>query len=201
MDRINQTGPNPIAFPAAVTASALMLVCALLLTGAVSNATGTPGAGRAADAQQPASVRIGTYDSRAVAVAYARSAQLADKLKDLQRQRSEAEKAADKKRVEQLDAQGESMQIRMHLQGFSNAPIDDVLEIVRDRLAGVAQQKNVMAIACVADYHDPSVELVDVTDELVQLFNPDAQTLKIVSQVRAQKPLAIEVVAKMPAKS
>src|SRR5688572_16736637 len=61
-------------------------------------------------------IRIGTYDSRAIAVAYARSEQFASHMRELQRRRAEAVKAKDKKLIEQLEAQGQAMQIRMHLQ-------------------------------------------------------------------------------------
>ena len=158
--------------------------------------------GRGADATAPAgpTIRVGTYDSRALAVAYTRSEQSAEKLKALQQQRAEAVKAGDTKRVEELNAQGESMQVRLNLQGFSVAPVGDVLETVREVLPGVAQRKQVTIIVSAADYHGPSVEIVDVTDDLVQLFNPNAQTLKIVNELRKQKPVAIEVAARMSAK-
>ncbi len=144
----------------------------------------------------PAALRIGTYDSRAVAAAYARSEKFAQKMTDPHRQRSEAEKAGDKNLIAELDAQGESMQVRRHLQGFSTASVDDVLDAVRDKLPSVANQKNVPVITRAADYRDASIELVDVTDELVALFDPNEQTLKVVRELRKQKPMAIEEVAK-----
>jgi hypothetical protein len=58
-----------------------------------------------------------------------------------------------------------------------------------------------VAIASVADWHDSTVELVDVTDALVALFEPDAQTLKIVQEVRGRAPEPIEVIAKVPARN
>jgi hypothetical protein len=147
-----------------------------------------------------ATLGIGTYDSRAVAIAYARSKKFAQKVGDLERQRLEAQKAGDKKRIAELEAQREAMQVRLHLQGFSTAPIEDVLEKVHEGLADVAKRKNIAAIARAIDYHDASAELVDVTDDLVALFNPDEQTLKTVRDLRKQKAAAIEEVAKMPAK-
>ena len=150
-------------------------------------------------AGQAAAVRIGIYDSRAVAVGYARSEQCAEQMKDLRRQHAEAQKAGDQKLVERLEARGESMQIRLNLQGFSTAPVDDVLDAVRDDLPGLAKQKGLAAIVRSADYHSDSVEPVDVTDDLVALFKPDKQTLKLVQDLRTRKPLAIEEVARMPA--
>lgn len=180
-------------------ASIALLLCALTFAIYIAPALADPS--RSAQApSKPAVLRIGTYDSRALAVAYARSEKFAQKMSELHRQRSDAEKAGDKNRVAELDALGESMQARMHLQGFSTAPVDDVLDTVRDRLPDVAKQENVAAVARAIDYQDASTELVDVTDELVALFNPDEQTLKIVSDLRKQKPTAIEEVARMPAK-
>src|SRR5437762_2868228 len=71
------------------------------------------------DTQPSAAVRIGTYDSRSVAVAYVRSAQFQTIMTDLQKQRADAVKANDAARIAQLEAKGESMQRRIHLQGFS----------------------------------------------------------------------------------
>src|SRR5262249_48041648 len=144
-------------------------------------------------------VRIGTYDSRAVAVAYARSGEFTARSKDLQRQRTDAEKAGEDARVAELETIGQSMQTRLHLQGFSTAPVDDILQIVADKLPGVAQQNHLAIITRAAEYHVEGVTLVDVTNDLVALFNPDTQTLKIVNDLRAQKPLPIEQVASMPA--
>ena len=144
-------------------------------------------------------VRIGVYDSRAIAVAYIRSDLSAAKLNDLLRERSEAEKRGDAARVAELNELGESLQIRRHLQGFSAAPVDDILDVVRDRLPEVAKEQNIAIITREADYHDGTVELIDITDALVKLFDPDQQTLKMIRELRQREPEAIERIAKLPA--
>lgn len=143
-------------------------------------------------------IRIGTFDSRCVATAYGRSPAFADRLKQLHQQRAEAQKAGDKARVAQLETQAENIQLRLHLQVFSNAPVDDVLEHVRSELPAIASRSDVIAIVPAVEFHDPAVELVDLTDDLIRLFEPDAQTLKTVGQLRKHKPQAIEEVARMP---
>ena len=40
-------------------------------------------------------------------------------------------------------------------------------------------------------YKDPSIEIVDVTSHLVMLFNPDETTLKLLEDLREQKPIAL----------
>jgi len=148
---------------------------------------------------QPASrVRLGTYDSRAIAIAFVRSDLSGDIMKELLAQREAAQKQGDRKRVQALNEQGESMQLRRHLQGFSNAPVDDILSLVEDELALVAEREQVVAIVAAADYHGPEVVLVDVTEALVALFKPDAATLQGIKELRTRAPEPIEAVARMP---
>ena len=44
------------------------------------------------------------------------------------------------------------------------------------------------------DIRDSTVETVDVTDQLVALFNPDERTLTLIQGVRKHKPMALEAV-------
>lgn len=155
-------------------------------------AAGTGGTPNAAHA-----VRLGFYDSRAIAVAHARSPAFAQRMKSLHEEHAAAKAAGDKQRLAELDARGRAQQARLYLQGFSTAPIGDVLESIADRLPAVANDAGVSAIIPTADYNDPSVELVDVTDALVRLFEPDASTLKVITELRAKQPLAIEQAATM----
>jgi hypothetical protein len=179
--------------------SAIVLGGVLWMGGAQSRQPQDSAAASATAQEQAVRLRVGTYDSRAIAVAYGRSDFFTEKFKSLQRQHGEAQKSGDNKQIDQLKKQAESMQLRMHLQAFSDGPVDDVIAAVRDKLPVVAKQANVAAIVRAADHHDAiSVELVDVTDELVALFNPDKQTLQVVKDVRHTKPTAIEEVARMP---
>lgn len=182
----------------AILLAALAIVCVGILL-VHSSALQAADSRQAPVAHDVEPVRIGTYDSRAVAVAYARSDLMRQKLAGPLKELAEAKKAGDQKRVDELNAMGESMQIRLHLQGFSNARVDDILDVVRDELPNVAAQMNVAVITNAINYHNASVELVDVTDELVALFHPDPETLKIVADARALEPLPIEDVARMPA--
>jgi hypothetical protein len=98
--------------------------------------------------------------------------------------------------VREIEAQGGSLQLRLRLQGFSTAPVDDLLDAVQDRLPEAAREAGVAAIMRSVDFYDPRVEIVDVTDALVALFEPDAQVLSLVAELRSQPPLALEVVAR-----
>jgi hypothetical protein len=173
-------------------AVAVLLVMGLALLGSAAVPV------RAAPSLQDGApaLRIGTYDSRAIAIAYARSAHLEAVHADLMRRRAEAAEGGDETLVREIEALGGSLQLRLHLQGFSTAPVDDLLDAVRDRLPEAARGAGVSAIMRSVDFYEPRVEIVDVTDALVALFEPDAGVLSLVAELRSQPPLALEVVAR-----
>ena len=178
-------------------AATLALVALTAGTIAVARQADRTGAAPANDR-----VRIGTYDSRAVAIAYARSKPFLQRTSDLHAQHQRATEAGDQKAAGRLAKEGQELQVRMHLQGFSNAPVDEILAQVRDQLPEVAQRRGLIAIVPSTDFRDDArVEVVDVTDDLVSLFDPDAQTQKIITDLKKQPPLPIEQVALMDHKT
>jgi ribosomal protein L12E/L44/L45/RPP1/RPP2 len=146
---------------------------------------------QAVGAQEPPApkLRVGTYDPRAVAVAYAASETFQKQLKQKMQELKEAEAKGDAKRARELKGWGESRQWLLHLQGFAGAPVDDILATVKDRLAAVAKAAGVAVITSKADYSGADVETVDITDQLVKLFNPSEKTLKTIRELRKQPPM------------
>lgn len=145
-------------------------------------------------------MRVGVYDSRAVAVAYGRSKQHAKVLGELMSAHKQAKAAGDTARVAELEKQGEMQQVRLHLQAFSNAPVEDAMDAVREKLPSVMEKRGVSVLTAKADASAAGVEMVDVTYDVVLLFEPDAATLKIVADMKGKDALPIEQVAKMGAK-
>ena len=96
----------------------------------------------------PPPLRIGTYDTRALALVYYRSAEFGEEMSRLTAERDKAKAAGDQKRVDELQTQGQNSQRRAHAQGFSNAPIDNILILPRfkDAIAAVAKDAKVAAV-------------------------------------------------------
>jgi hypothetical protein len=179
----------------AIAAAALTLIWSRPLENAQGADTPNARAVRADGAQPaPARVRIGTYDGRAIAVAFAPTPIHNAQIAELMKQAKEAEAAGDTKRVEELRAKGSALQTVRHLQAFGNAQVDDILQHVRDKLPEVAEAAGVCAIVRETDFRDGSVDTVDVTDRIVALFNPNERTLKTVKEIRGRKPMALETV-------
>jgi len=139
--------------------------------------------------QSDAKIRIGTYDTRAVALAYLRSLAFEKELAQLRAQADKARADGDANRLMELEKQGGQGQQRAHAQVFSNAPIDNILPKLKESMPAVAKEANVVAIVPKADWNDTSIELVDVTDLLVEQFKPTEQTRKIIAEIRGSRPM------------
>jgi hypothetical protein len=146
-------------------------------------------------AQSPATttkVRIGTYNTRAVALAYGRSEAV---LSEIGKKTKEGQAAKDKdaKRYAQIKTEMEEMQALRHAQVFADAPIGDIMATMKDVLPDIAQKAGVTAIVPQVNYQDPAIEVVDVTDALVAHYKPDEKTLKFIKDLKSKPPVSYKV--------
>jgi hypothetical protein len=159
----------------------VLLACGLALAAGAAPATKTEAGGEGRRA-----FRVGQYDARAVAVAWAVSNPHAKIMADKVDEMKNAKAAGDQAKIKSLEEWGKRHQETLHRQGFSGADVSDILARVKDQVPGVAQSAGVDVLVRRADYLDPSVEVVDVTDELVKLFEPSERTLKAIAALKKQ---------------
>jgi hypothetical protein len=140
--------------------------------------------------------KIGVYDSRAVAYAHFWSAPYQKQLQQKMNVAQAAKKAGDAK-FKELSAALKSEQEQNHRQVFSTAPVDDAMEVIKDRLPEIQKQAGVATLvskwdeATLKKYE--SATRVDVTDTLVREFiTPDEKQAKILSSIENQKPIPLE---------
>lgn len=88
-------------------------------------------------------ILVGTFDSRAVAIAYYRTETHANYINDLKAERAKAKAAGDEERVKELSAKGKAWQELANKQGFSTWPVDDILETIKGKLPEIAEQAGV----------------------------------------------------------
>ncbi len=141
----------------------------------------------------PQKVRIGTYDSRAIALAYARSAKYAPVIKELKEKYAQAQAEKNEKLAKELENEGVTGHQLMQLQAFSIASVADIMEKVKESVPKVAKEAGVDIILSKWElaYSSSSAEIVDVTPHLVRLFNPDKQTLELIESLLQQPPLPL----------
>jgi len=135
-------------------------------------------------------IRIGTYDNRGVAIAYARSQYLP--VMDAHAAYDKAEAAGDTARMNEISGEMEALQRQLHRQGFGRVPVDDLLEPVAHRLPDLAADLELDAIVWICDFAGENVEIVDVTMDLVQLYDPSPETLEICGQIGDHEPVDLD---------
>jgi hypothetical protein len=142
---------------------------------------------------------VGIYDSRAVAVAAISSQWWNKQLQEKTKEMEKAKAAGDTQKIKELEEWGSKGQQRAHLMGFGTAPVQKMLEPIKDQLPKVAEQAGVDIIVSKwqVDYQVKDAEFVDVTDAMVALYNPNERTLKSVEGIKAAKPIAEEELLKM----
>lgn len=157
---------------------------------------GLSGLCKAAEKNQKQLLRVGVYDSRAIAIAYGHSDHWDQTLKVKMEEMEKAKAAGDQQKVQELEQWGSEKQHEAHLKAFGTAPVHELFEPVKDKLPEVAQQADADMIVSKwdLDYLAPDAQTVDVTNALVQLYNPKERALKIIKELDTWKPLSREAI-------
>lgn len=181
-----------------------LAICAMLaaVIGLVGmSAPGAEPAGK--DAGQTAKpLRVATFDSRAVALAYYRkfyrSPEFVAHLKKLKEERDQANAAGDREKARKLEAEGRAGQAHSHSQVFGSAPVDEIVAKIKDRLPEIAMQAGVDLVVSKwsLTYRSPGAEFVDVTEPMARLFQPDEQTWKMLRELPKHQPVSAEELQK-----
>jgi hypothetical protein len=143
-----------------------------------------------------AAIRIGTYDSRIVTFAWSRSDYFKEHMIKYNRQNDSATKAHDTARVKELTIGIFSYQHLLHQMVFSNGSIGIVTDIIKDKLPALAKTTGVSIILSKweLNFSDPSIQIVDLTSQVAQLFPPKENIDKMSKDISAQPPLPIDEV-------
>jgi hypothetical protein len=171
---------------------------------AVASTACQPAADTTVLAEQPEAttpqsmVRIGTFDSRAVAVAYANSDEVLGYMAGLRAEYEEAKAAGDEERVAELEVLGPAQSELLEKQAFSTWPVDNILGMIEGEIPGIAVQAGVDVIVSKwhVVYQGEGVEFINVTELMVMPFDPDEQTLQEVRQIQELDPASLEDVEK-----
>lgn len=152
-------------------------------------------AGLATARAQTKVLRVGVYDSRAIAVAFANSAEFRDTfLKPARRDHEQARAAKDDKKMKDIESRMQLTQRRLHEEGFSTGSVASIMARVKTSLPTVAKEAGVDLIVSKweMNYQSPDVAVTDVTDKLVALFHTSEKGQKWAAEIQKQPPIPIE---------
>ncbi len=132
-------------------------------------------------------IRIGTYDSRYVALAFYRAdnmKQINDFMVNLNEELNKARESGDKNKIMELEAKGPAFQNLMHQQVFGNLSIPNVMATIKDQLPVIAQKAGVTMIVSKWEiqHSESGIEQVDLTMQILDLFHVDDATRKMIEE-------------------
>jgi hypothetical protein len=170
------------------------ICCAIAFVFAGMAACSTAAAQASQEKSAGLKMRVGTFDSRAVAIAYARSEAFGRVVQSAKEEYEKAKSEGNEKRAKELDAEGSAGQDLMHKQGFSTYSVNNILDKIKERIPEIAAQANVDVIASKWDiiYQRPGIEFIDVTNLIVKPFDPNERTLGIIRELLTQNPIPLE---------
>jgi len=167
----------------------IIIVLALCMTGLLAVGCGVLGA---SEKEKRALLRVGVYDSRCVTIACVNSKYGQQDIQKMFDIVHKAEAEGDTKTAQRTRRTAEFMQSKRHLQGFGMAPVHDLLEPVKGKLAEVAAaaQVDVIVSKWEFDYLAPDAQVKDITDELVALFETNEKAMNSIRQMKDIAPLS-----------
>ena len=149
---------------------------------------------KAKEKTKGSTVRVGIFDSRALAMAYYRSEAFKDHMKEMHAKHEKAMAEGDEQLAKKLATEGPALQELIHKQGFSTWPVDNILDKIKREIPEIAAQADVDVIVSKWNivYRKPAVKFIDVTDLMVKPFDPDEATLTVIKEIQKQDPVPLE---------
>ena len=138
-------------------------------------------------------LKLGTYDSRIVTLAYSRSEHFVKVMNEMKESEAIMQSNDTAKKIEAI-YKIFTKQYIMHQQVFSSGSSAFILDLVKDKLPQVAKDAGVFAIVSKWEltFVDPNVEVIDLTMPVSKLFNPSGDFDQLVPQMQAQAPIPLE---------
>lgn len=132
-------------------------------------------------------IRVGTFHKPSIVVAFYNSPMWSEVLKAKTAELQQAKAANDTKKAQELDAWGNGQQELAHRQLSGEAPITSILEALAPAFPDVARTAQVSLIAPDLPYAGPGVQVVAVTDLLLDALKADEKVRKLARDLQNHK--------------
>jgi len=141
------------------------------------------------DVYAQSKLRIGTYDSRVIAVAYYNSAYF----KLLPEVTERMKVAQDKKDTTEVSNINKEMSLRqrmMHEQGFGKGSVCNLMDEIKDKITELAKNEKLGIIVSKweLNFNIPAAEIVDITEKVAMLFEPKNNIKEMISDFQKNSP-------------
>jgi hypothetical protein len=139
-------------------------------------------------------IRVGVYDSRAIAVAYANSREFKNAMQPVLAEFDKAKLANNQKEMADIQHRMQIDQRLLNEQAYSTSSVASIIATVKPSLPAVAKEADVDLIVSKWELNmlAYNVETEDVTDKLVALFHTTDQGWKWAKEIQQRPPVPIE---------
>ncbi len=128
-------------------------------------------------------IKVGTFDPRTVALAYARSKTHGNFVKGVMAEHAAAKAAGNTRKMRELQSLMSRNQDDAHRQVFGVGPYDSLADQLKGILAEVAKAEGLSVIAPKLYWAADQVQTVDVTEAIITRLGTDEQTRKIIDEM------------------
>jgi hypothetical protein len=140
---------------------------------------------------QTAKVRIGTFDSRLIALAYYGSKDYEKVVADFDKSYKDATLKKDSAVIKKLLVKGPVMERLMHDRIYGKGTINDILDNYKEKITAIAKSQNVILAVSKweVQYKTPNVEFIDLTWKIMDIFNPSNQIIQWAKNGEKELPI------------
>jgi carboxypeptidase C (cathepsin A) len=138
--------------------------------------------------------RVGTYDSRVVAVAYFNSGysrNIMQTLKELNVKMQKAKQENDSAMIKQLNFEGPTRQAMLHEKGFGTGSVRFEMMEIKDKIDSLAKAEKIDLVVSKweLNYSNANCEVIDITEKIAALFKPNERVKNILHEILKSEPI------------
>ncbi|MBI5325724.1 MAG: hypothetical protein HZB41_10730 [Ignavibacteriae bacterium] len=135
--------------------------------------------------------RIGVYDSRVIAICWFQSEEGQKNMKSLMDEFKTAKSKGDTVQAKKLEEKGQLTQRILHDKGFGRGSVAEIIENKLNELKELAKKEKLMAICSKweLNFSSPDVEVVDITMNVLDMFNATDKVKKMVEEMKGIEPI------------
>lgn len=136
-------------------------------------------------------LRVGVYDSRAIAVACFNSSMHKDPMVDLRNKMKTARDANDTKTISEIEWEAVIRQAIGHDKGFGSGSVMTEIEIVKKELSELAKKEKLDLVVSKWElaFKGEKTEIIDITDKIARFFKPDNKVLGWLEEFKKKAPI------------
>jgi hypothetical protein len=139
-------------------------------------------------------IRIGTYDSRIITMAYSRSAFFTDLFNKVGQEYKTAKESNDTVKMKKIEIQMKTTQHLLHQRVFGTGSISSIIDIVKDSIPLIAKRENLNLVVSKWEipWAEKEIEMVDITVDVGCLFVSKDKVLQFIDGFKNVSPVPLE---------